>query len=62
MLEFLHAMLLAALGGVRLRDAVEAAAYERLKPAERREDALSPAAHVICMRVDRIVAAARSPG
>lgn len=55
MLEFLHMLLLAALGGVRLRDAIEAVAYERVKPPGPRHEALSVGAHLISIRADRAV-------
>lgn len=59
MLKHLHIFLLAALGGVRVVDAVEAAAYERVRPAGRRDELLDYPAHVISLRVDRAVAAGR---
>lgn len=56
MLQMLHVMLLAALGGVRMRDAIEAACYERQRPSVPRDEALEPAARIICRKVDEVVA------
>lgn len=57
MFRALHVLLLAALGGVPLRDAIEAAAYERQRPSIPRDEALTPPARVICRMVDDVVAA-----
>lgn len=54
MMQTLHVILLAALGGVRMRDAIEAALYERKRPSVPRDEALEPAARVICRRADII--------
>lgn len=56
MMRALHTLLLAALGGVPMRDAIEAACYERQRPSVPRDEALEPAARVICRGVDRVVA------
>lgn len=56
MLRGLHVLLLALLGGVPLRDAIEAACYERQRPSVPRDEALGPPARVICRKVDEVVA------